>query len=369
MRSLAILTTTAAMTLLGVANAQQAGAPDAAPQPATGDVASTSSAPLHDAVQAYAAYQADIGRLRSVSVANADQLESALDTSTRHNRDAISRGWIAYGAMTAAQSPAFNEGVREAAAYYGRDAVIRGMLIDTGWARMLRGGDEATRLVLESSTADAARIGAVANRFQELAYSLQRQRWANAVAPRQSERIQRVRANGIAPRHVAGADVGRLIARPMQYTPWTDPTAYGGRRFWDAIGGNSETVEVSAPASYTWRLKPERGEAVNRMTTIAALQALGAAEERPQDVDRLLNEQRSRDCVEMAQLQLYQCMSAARFRYENAFCLGSHALAQVGQCINDVAAPGPAPGAQPLSDAAGAARPGTAEAALAAIQR
>ncbi|MBI1186895.1 MAG: hypothetical protein GC206_06110 [Alphaproteobacteria bacterium] len=369
MRSLAILTTTAAIALFGVANAQNSGAPDAAPQPTNPDAASASGAPLQDAVQAYAAYQADIGALRSISVNNADQLESALDTSTRHNRDAISRGWIAYGAMTAAQSPAFNEGVREAAAYYGRDAVIRGMLIDTGWARMLRGGDDATKLVLESSTADAARIGVVANRFQELAYSLQRQRWANAVAPRQAERIQRMRANGVGRPHPAGADAGRLVARPMQHTPWTDPTAYGGRRFWDSVGGAGGAVEVSAPVSYTWRIKPERGEAVNRMTTIAALQALNAAEDRPSDVDRLLNEQRTRDCVEMAQLQLYQCMSAARFRYENAFCLGSHAIAQVGQCINDVATPGPAQGAQPLSDAAGAPRPGTAEAALAAIQR
>jgi len=356
------------VALLGVANAQIGGAPET-PQTSEQPNGAAASDPVRHAVHAYAAFQSDIGALRTASIRNADQLEQALDTSSRHNRDEVSRGWIAYGAMTAAQSPAFNEGVREAAAYYGRDAVIRGMLVDTGWARLLRGGDEATRIVLESATSDAARITTVANRFQELAYDLQRQRWANAVAPRQADRVQRMRTNGNAPPHVAGADAGRLYARPMQYQPMNDPNAYGGRRFWDVIGGTtSDTVEVSAPVSYTWRIKPERGEAVNRMTTIAALEALGAADERPQEIDRLLNEQRSRDCVEIAQLQLYQCMSAARFRYENAFCMGQHALRDMGNCISGVAQPAPAEGAAPLPNSAGA-RAGTAEAALAAVRQ
>ena len=57
-------------------------------------------------------------------------------------------------------------------------------------------------------------------------------------------------------------------------------------------------------------------------------------------VNRLIADPRSRDCFEMAQLQLYQCMSAARFRYENAFCLGQHGLRDIGACIGAVAQPG-----------------------------
>lgn len=368
MRRLAVLTTTAAVALFGAAAAQDAGAPQADASSAPAPAAGATGTPLQDAVHAYAAFQSDIGALRAAAVGNADQLEGVLDTATRHNRDQLSRGWIAYGAMTAAQSPAFVAGVRETAAYYGRDAVIRGMLIDTAWARTLRGGDEATQIVLDSATADASRIISVADRYQELAYGLQRQRWANAVAPRQAERVQRVRSNGLAPPHVAGPDGGRLYARPLSQSPATDPTAYGGRRFWDAVGGAPDTAEATAPVSYQWRLRPERGEAVNRMITIAALNALDAADERPQEVDRLLNEQRSRDCVEMAQLQLYQCMSAARFRYENAFCLGQHALRDIGNCISAVAGPVPAAGASPIPGATAQGGPpaGSAEAVLAA---
>ena len=88
------------------------------------------------------------------------------------------------------------QGVRDAAAYYGRDAVIWAVTVDPSYARGLRGGQEATRLLLNSANADSARIISVADRYQELAYSLQRQRWANAVAPQQAARVQRIRSLG-----------------------------------------------------------------------------------------------------------------------------------------------------------------------------
>jgi hypothetical protein len=75
------------------------------------------------------------------------------------------------------------------------------------------------------------------------------------------------------------------------------------------------------------------------MASVAALQALDAVDSNQSAVTRLINDPRSRDCFEMAQLQLYQCMSAARFRYENAFCLGQHGLRDVGTCIGAVAQP------------------------------
>jgi hypothetical protein len=335
---------------IGVASAQNSEGPASAAQSSASPAASDN--PMQ-AVHAYAAYHKAVGDLRGQRIRNAAELERALDTASRHNRNALSRGWIAYGAMIAAQSPAFMQGVRENAAYYGRDAVLRGMTIDTAWARTLKGGDEATRLILDSASADAQRITAVADRYQELAYGLQRQRWANARAPQQAQRVQRVRGLGAAqPAPVASPDA-RLYAAPLTVTPASDPTAFGGRRFWDAVRGGSPTVEAaSAPASYQWRVKPERSETINRMTTIAALTALDAASSRSTQVDQLLSERQADNCLQMAQLQLYQCMSAARFRYENAFCLGQHALRDVGKCISAVGQPAPAPGATPIPSGA-----------------
>src|SRR4029078_1889870 len=82
-----------------------------------------------------------------------------------------------------------------------------------------------------------------------------------------------------------------------------------------------------------------RAEALDRMAAVAALQALDAVSDHQSAVGALLADPRSHDCFEMAQLQLYQCMSAARFRYENAFCLGQHGLRDVGMCMSDVGQP------------------------------
>lgn len=132
----------------------------------------------------------------------------------------------------------------------------------------------------------------------------------------------------------------RLNVAPLSLSPSTDPTAFGGRRFWDALRGGTEVVEVaSAPVTFQWRVNATRGEALDRMSAVAALQALGAVDANQSAVSRLISDPRSRDCLEMAQLQLYQCMSAARFRYENAFCLGQHGLRDVGMCIGAVAQP------------------------------
>ncbi|MBC7769653.1 MAG: hypothetical protein H7124_12805, partial [Phycisphaerales bacterium] len=181
MRSLTAWTTTAAVALLGGAASAQT---------------TSENVDLQTAITAYAAYHSDVSELRATSPNNANALETALDRVGRHNRDALTRGWIAYGAQTAAQSPAFVQGVREAAAYYGRDAVIWAVSVDPSYARGLRGGQEATRMLLESAQADSQRIISVADRYQELAYSIQRQRWANTVAPGQPARVQRIRGLG-----------------------------------------------------------------------------------------------------------------------------------------------------------------------------
>lgn len=330
MRSLAVWTTTAAVALFGAAsaNAQTAQAPAASAQ--SGDIAT--------AMLAYAAYQNDVGNLRAGNLASANELETALDTVAHHNRDSLTRGWIAYGAQTAAQSPAFVQGVRDAAAYYGRDAVIWAVTVDPSYARGLRGGNEATRMLLESAAADSARIVNVADRYQEMAYTLQRQRWANAVAPAQAARVTRIRSLGAPTQPVASIPAEwspRLNVSTLSVTQ-NDPTAFGGRRFWDAVRGGPEVTPV-AQTTVTYRANATRAEALDRMAAVAALEALNAVSDHQSAVGSLLSDPRSHDCLEMAQLQLYQCMSAARFRYENAFCLGQHGLRDVGMCIGAVA--------------------------------
>jgi len=342
MRSLAVWTTTAAVALLGgslaaaetsTASANATASAPAAAAPANDD--------LHAALSAYASYQTDVTNLRDHPVSTNAQLEMALDRVGRHNRDALTRGWVAYGAYTAAQSQAFMQGVRDAAAYYGRDAVIWAITVDPSYARGLRGGEEATALMISSAEADSQRITAVADQYHELAYSLQRQHWANAVAPQQAARVQRVRGLGAADAPAAALPDGvapHLNVAILTLSPATDATAFGGKRFWDAVAGGGDVVAVSS-TPVVYKASPPRAPALDRMAAVAALQALDAGGGLQSQVSQLLDDPRSRDCFEMAQLQLYQCMSAAHFRFENAFCLGEHGLREIGTCIGAVATP------------------------------
>ena len=257
----------------------------------------------------------------------------------------MSRGWIAYGALTAAQSPEFVKSVRETAAHYGREVMIRGLTLDPGYAQTLKGGDEAARLALSAARADGARIFLVGERYKEMAYTLQRQRWANQVAPQQPARVQRMRtlSASAATRGVDAVMAPRLEAAVATFTPWADPTQFGGVRFWDtfrvtpaAPTATLTTLPTSAPApAPTLRVHHDRVQTVNRMTTLAALYALDATKEPAAQADRMLSEGSTTRCLELAQVQFYQCMSAARFRYENAFCLGEHALKDMGSCIKN----------------------------------
>jgi hypothetical protein len=73
---------------------------------------------------------------------------------------------------------------------------------------------------------------------------------------------------------------------------------------------------------------------VTRGLALAALAVLGAAgEDQADQLAPLLADATSAQCLKMAKLNLYQCMSVAGPQYEDMFCLGRHAMMETGQCI------------------------------------
>ncbi|KAF0170065.1 MAG: hypothetical protein FD160_3909 [Caulobacteraceae bacterium] len=299
--------------------------------------------PLAQAVKAYASYQNEINDLQGATLANADDLERALDRAAGVNRAALTRGWIAYGAMTAAQAPEFVRGVRDTATHYGRDVMIRGLTLDPAYAERLKGGAEAARLAMMSARADGLRVYSVGERYKEMAYSLQSQRWANQIAPAQPARVTRMRtlAAGASTRDVPAEFAPRLVVPAGSLTPWTDPNQFGGATFWDNFRlAQAPPIAAPLPAPVL-QAHHDRVSTINRMTTLAALYVMDATLDPAAQADRMLNEGSTERCLELAQVQFYQCMSAARFRYENAFCLGEHALKEMGSCIRNATVEAP----------------------------
>jgi hypothetical protein len=340
MRSLVGLGAAAAVALFSVAYAQ-IDAPIAAP-PAAVEPAPAPPPTVQGALIAYAAFQGDVSELAVKQITSVADIDFALERVSHHNRQNFVRGWIAYGAQVASQSPTFVNSVREASGQFGRDSVVGVIAGNRSYARRLVGGDEASQLVLNAVKADSARVANVADRYQEYAYVLQRQSWANAVAQGQAARLQRMRdiaqPGAYAP-SISISAAAQLAVTPLSINISSDSAAFGGARFWDAVSGMPTVIDVSSQIAVPWRASDTRAEALDRMTSIAALQALGVAESQPAAVGAYLDDQRSQDCMEMAQLQLYQCMSAARFVYENAFCLAEHGLREVSTCIGGLGEP------------------------------
>ena len=68
---------------------------------------------------------------------------------------------------------------------------------------------------------------------------------------------------------------------------------------------------------------------------LAALMVLGDADEAhlTRLSPLLLQDAKNADCLNMAKLNLFQCLSVAGPEYEDVFCLGEHAMTDTGQCV------------------------------------
>lgn len=307
--------------------------------------------PLGQNVQAYAAFQSDIYQLQTNTIATAADLDQAMERASGQNVDALTKGWIAYGALTAAQAPEFVRGVRETAGFYGKEKFMFGVVIDTGYASTLKGHNDAIQLVLDGARADGRRIEIAGERFKELGYSLQKQRWGGSVAAQQTQRLQRMRGASASAfgRRASPEMAPMLVAAAGAHQPALNPYGFGGRAFWDtatnpalrasasgvtiAVATSAPTAAPSAPDGYRLKAHPDRVGAFNSMTTLAALYIMDWTREPSAQADKLLSDGATRNCLSLKQAQFYQCVSAARFHYENAFCLGEHAIKDVGSCI------------------------------------
>lgn len=282
---------------------------------------SASADTVHEALEAYALYQNDVGALLDLEVDSAQAINGALARVSRHDATRVSRGWIAYGALTAAQSPAFANGVEGRVRDAGRAPVLSQLRSDLSYARrQSAGSSHAIRLILNAARADSARAARAGARYDTIARS------SDAVWITSSER-GRITVN--APFTAAMRDrlrIGALAERPM-----SDAEAFGGGRFWDSLAGR----DARAPRG-GGREQRDYASVTDHMLTLAALVVTDAAASERRRVAALLNEPLMQACMEMQQLQLRQCLSVSHDASERAYCLGRHGLSGPGACFSAV---------------------------------
>jgi hypothetical protein len=303
----------------------------------------TGDEPLSASLPAYAAFHADIGLVNGGSIKDPKDIERALDKAAALNRDAMTRGIMAYGALTAARNSTFVGEVRKISAYYGREKTVQGFINSSRYATGLPGASEAISSIVLQSKADSSRITAAGENVKQRAREAQNLSWGKANAGAAKPRMERLKALAAAtqPGTVSPDVAGRLTVN-VGSGGVIDPTSFGGTSFWTALNApasaTADATLVSLPVAAPVYSNNAGGSDIRaKMLTLAALYSLGATNDQPAETERLLNDNLTNGCLQGAQLQFYQCVASAKFNYENMACIGEAGLITVGQCVGDIA--------------------------------
>jgi hypothetical protein len=271
--------------------------------------------PVHDALEAYALYQNDVSTLLDADI-NGRTVDAALARVQRHNGDQVARGWIAYGALTAAQAPGFADAIQDRLRD-GRAPLLRALREDVTYARQQRGAP-AIGLILDAASADNARLELAGARYDRYARS----------------------AAGMRAPSVASADLGgetRLSSDMLDRLRGagrvqSTSAEYGSATYWDSLSGR----EGRAPRARGGREASPYASVTDHMLTLAALVVAGAATSERRRVSELLDEPLTQQCMHMQRLQLRQCLSVSVDNGERAYCLAMHGLNGPGSCFSNV---------------------------------
>lgn len=270
---------------------------------------------VHDALEAYALYQNDVSTLLDADI-NGRTVDAALTRVQRHNSDQVARGWIAYGALTAAQSPRFADAIEDRARD-GRAPLLRALRDDVTYARRLQGAP-AIDLILDAASADNARLQVAGERYD---------RWAHTAAS-----TRRTAA--------ASADLGgetRLSADMLDRLRGagrvqSSSAVYGSAAYWDSlVGRDARTGRVRGGSEAR-----EYASVTDHMLTLAAIIAADGVSSERARVSEMLSEPLTQQCMEMQRLQLRQCLSVSVDNGERAYCLAHHGLNGPGACFANV---------------------------------
>jgi hypothetical protein len=229
---------------------------------------------------------------------------AALKTGAGYDPRQLEEGMVAYGAMAALQSPRFVYGVMDAAAdEQDRRDLVERLLAEPDFVTRLTGAEDAAALAGAALLEQASPVLSAGKALKQASYDVQHQPWSIARAPDQSGRLAQAKAISSRPASAGDQDMARLMTR------------------------------ISAAPNVAGRDRQGIAPAAARSLALAALSILDAADTDDARLDQLVFDKSSADCLRLAKLNLFQCLSVAGPEYENVYCLGQHAVLDTGQCV------------------------------------
>jgi hypothetical protein len=309
-RTRAVLTTTA-VALAAMVAACSSPAPAPAPPPVVQAPPPPPPITLSPKlVERASAFRGYMGRAGAVSSAftDGDQIQASLKVGAAYEAKSFMNGMVAYAAVLALQDPTFVASVREVAANpTQRQEMINNLFSNPSYAAVFKGSDSAAGLIIDTLGTDGLKVHAAGKAVKQAAYDVQRSPWSKASVSDRDARLATAKSLSTVPALAESTDVATLQLA--------------------STGGQSLGLTPrAAPAPYQ--------PTVIRGLAVAALAALGAAgDNNLASIDALSADWAVGNCLNMAKLNLYQCLAVSKPHYEDIFCLGQHILIDTGACV------------------------------------
>ncbi|MBI1684593.1 hypothetical protein [Caulobacter hibisci] len=258
---------------------------------------------------------------------NGDQIQASLKVAVGYEQKHFLSGAMSYGAVLALQDPTFVASVRAFAADPAqRQQVINQLIADPAYAVGFKGSDTAAARIIDTLGADGLKVYDAGKKVKQAAYDVQRATWSKASVTDRDGRLAYAKTASSTPALADTADVAQLQQASLATVnaPPAPPAPDAGSI--DAALAAASAGPRSAPPPY----RP----LVIRSLAVAALAALGAAgDDNLPTIDAIMAEPSAGSCLNMAKLNLYQCLAVSKPHYEDIFCLGQHIMIDTGACV------------------------------------
>ena len=295
--------------------------------------------PVSEKAAVYMTYQSDADEVGEKPFKSSSDIDAALATLGSYNADQLTRGWISYSALVASQDPDFRANVRDIEAFYGRDRVVNSFASGGGYARSLKGGDDAVGAAIAVTDEDLARLYSNAAIVKEQGYSLQGYGWAKSRirdGNKRAENVKLLQGKGQAADNLILA----ALVSPGT-TPLSDTNAAGVT---SAVATASDVATaVRLPSFLTGgftggkkKVKYGKEPVANQIASVAALRIIGADTVEEAKLSRVMLEPTVQSCMKMQNLQLQGCVAGVGQEFEVPHCISQHALAEIADCLGAV---------------------------------
>jgi hypothetical protein len=270
----------------------------------------------------YQAYMNGVAAIKADFKSGQDVAQS-LRQGDRYDPQALLQGAIAYSAVVALQDQAFVGSLRTFAADPdSREQMTRQIIADPNYVTAIKGADTAAGLIIATLMDQGRKVEAAGEAVKQSAYDIQHQAWSKELVADRDQRLADAKST-VGMEMLSSSDDVTLLHQ-------------------EAVGAQPMALTGQAAT-------PPFPPVVVRALAVAALAALGqAGDDNIALVKPIMADQASGACLNMAKLNLYQCLAVSRPHYEDVFCLGQHVMMDTGQCV-EYAAGAPVPVVQPLA--------------------